>query len=363
MYFKKLTIHAVLICLILGGKTLCAGSTLATIPPILQKLLTELSLPIPDSEQIKNAPEEEPLSFFNHFLTGLTPEDAAQLENIDQNYLKNMLRWVFIDKTITDPMNKYPSYMRGLMPKTSKEETTKSIPFMNPWSAAKKLRFELIALKNGFPINSRSFGLIDGKNTAFVTVDPQATEESINTSIDMSRHWQRGIYGFEDMRPVHPEAKKHAREILVNMYKVHLMPRDEDLFAITDRLFQALKENPDISAAIPLLKYMALKEADLQKSGVPKIVIYITQGKEAAQKVVNFIHTLFKDTHGCGLAPAYNEKISDLIFVTQGDRDRKNEIKNRKDLDPIFEQPDMVYYVADFTGEQEDYHIKNPAKK
>ncbi|MDZ4124105.1 MAG: hypothetical protein U1E02_08000, partial [Hydrogenophaga sp.] len=97
----------------------------------MHKALTELSLPIPDIEQIKSAPEEDLLSFFKHFLAGLTPEDAAQLENIDQNYLKNMLRWVFIDKTIIDPMNKYPSYMRGLMPKTSTEETKKSIPFMN----------------------------------------------------------------------------------------------------------------------------------------------------------------------------------------------------------------------------------------
>lgn len=83
----------------------------------------------------------------------------------------------------------------------------------------------------------------------------------------------------------------------------------------------------------------------------------MSKGKEAAQRVLNKMHELFKSfaTRGCDWAPQYNEKTNEILYFAQGDRDIKYRYPD------LFEQPDMIYYRRDLIpGTTEDYHLTKP---
>lgn len=160
-----------------------------------------------------------------------------------------------------------------------------------------------------------------------------------------------------------------ALKELVSDYKIHLMPKDSDLECVAITLLNAIKQNPELQQNIGLIKIKALKEpfVELQlkkykdqpfpiseQEKIPKIVIYVGGGKEKVQRVLDIIYDFFKDQRGLDRAPAFNERITSLIYVAQGNRDDKVKY-------PQFFDEGLIYYKPDITGVNEDYHLINPA--
>jgi transcriptional regulator len=144
------------------------------------------------------------------------------------------------------------------------------------------------------------------------------------------------------------------------LYKIHFMPLDSNFKDVVLRLISEIKNNKDLAGSMHSIKVKPLLDQDIQKIGaegiLPKIVIYIS-GKELAQKALNILYDAFKNEKGSGHCPPFNEKVTDLIYYTQGNRNEKLAFPQ------YYEQPDMVYFFPTVTGNREDYHLINPARK
>ncbi len=162
---------------------------------------------------------------------------------------------------------------------------------------------------------------------------------------------------------------KEAVKELVGDYKIHLMPKDNDLERVSLMLINIIKQQVDLQNLIGLIKIKALLEPLVQlfihedknkpfplsqKHRMPKIVIYVAGGKKKAQHVLDSMYEHFKDIEGIDRAPAFNERVTSLIYVTQGNRDDKI-------LYPQLFEKSLVYYNPAITGEYQDYHLINPA--
>jgi hypothetical protein len=147
-----------------------------------------------------------------------------------------------------------------------------------------------------------------------------------------------------------------AAKTLVKQYKIHLMPKENDIEKILIKLFKAFKTDNAL-LKIASTKILLALESNLKEVGAPRIVLYIT-GKNQAQLVLNKIYDLFKDDAGSNRAPKFNEKVTSLIYFAQGDRDFKSSYNS------FFEQPDLIYFKKGLTkddkGQDEDYYLENP---
>jgi hypothetical protein len=146
----------------------------------------------------------------------------------------------------------------------------------------------------------------------------------------------------------------------VQLYKIHFMPSDDNFKDIVLSLIEEIKNNKELAGYINSFKIKPLLDKDLLANPavgiLPKIVIYIIS-KESAQKALNILYRKYKDQKGSGEQPPFNERITDLIYFTQGHRQDKFAFPQ------YFEQPDMVYFFPTVTGTRENYHLNNPAKK
>lgn len=88
---------------------------------------------------------------------------------------------------------------------------------------------------------------------------------------------------------------------------------------------------------------------------MPTIVLYIFGGIEDAQKALDKLYEIFKNTPGLGISPRFNAKVTDFIYVAQGDGQYKS-----GDFAQYYEQPRKVYYRPDLTGTAINYHLKHP---
>jgi hypothetical protein len=212
--------------------------------------------------------------------------------------------------------------------------------------AAKKLRFELVAAAYGFYV---------------------AHNQTEQTWAQITPHEGQNIpmIWLAATDAVLPEDKVQARKTLADTYKIHLMPQDLYFNVVIQRLMRALADERDqrndMCRLVGTVKYIALDEWELACGGaglttLPKLVIYCFEGKEATEKLLLWVYDLFKDIPGCGIVPSFNEKITDCIFVAQGNRDDKVDPEKRN----FFERPDRVYFVSDFTGQQVHYHLRKP---
>ena len=156
---------------------------------------------------------------------------------------------------------------------------------------------------------------------------------------------------------------------LTQLYKIHLMPKDEDLINAVKRLLNTIKQEQELQETISYMKIKPVPESiimQMQKAAkgkpypyselwrLPKIVLYIGGGKKQAQRALNKLYELFKDYEGLGRGPAFNKKITSFIFFSQGNREDK--ILHQD----YFEQGDMIYFVPDINGTHEDFHLINP---
>lgn len=87
---------------------------------------------------------------------------------------------------------------------------------------------------------------------------------------------------------------------------------------------------------------------------MPKIVIYCASGKENAQLVLHKIYNAFRYRKGLGIAPRYNQPVTDCIYYAQGNGDDKTD-----EFADLFES-NRIHYRHDVTGQKEDYHLTMP---
>jgi hypothetical protein len=184
----------------------------------------------------------------------------------------------------------------------------------------------------------------------------------------------------------------------LNLYKIHLMPKEDSLETFWPNLLETVLNDAVLSKKIDILKILPFEDSNL--NGAPRIVLYVSGGKENAQNVLDKIYDYYKNAPGNDLIPEFNEKVTDLIYFTQGDRTAKHNyfdkhirpafdkaqeegfcniidpkcievVKNNLAEPPVvYELPDMIYYSKELgkmkLGKddlQNDYfHLKNPAK-
>jgi hypothetical protein len=111
-------------------------------------------------------------------------------------------------------------------------------------------------------------------------------------------------------------------------------------------------------------------DPERQSRGLPLIVVYPDLGQKNAQYVLDkIIETMGSFDIGSGQEPKYNQKVNDLIYYAQGDRDWKEDFlfdikylrteKGAPSVNKVLEEDS-----AHFRKEDGTYHlqIKNIAK-
>lgn len=156
------------------------------------------------------------------------------------------------------------------------------------------------------------------------------------------------------------ELKKKLIEELVNGYKIHLMPaQGTDLLNLAQLLLDEFAQDPQLKNYVDEFKVAVSDYELLRENSMPVVVIYVLDGTKAAQEVLNKLYQLFKkhpEIKGSGEQPRFNGKVTDLIWIAQGDGDSKRSRFN----DEYFELPSKIYYRSDLTGTVRNYHLKNP---
>lgn len=150
--------------------------------------------------------------------------------------------------------------------------------------------------------------------------------------------------------------------------KIHIQPASmEQYLMYIYRLIELGKNNPEFSNAMSFFKVYTdinfncpkAELADhLQEHSndgvVPIIVLYPATGKEHAQKVFDIIYRNFGNLRGLNCAPCYNEKVTSSFYITQQNRNQKQQFEQ------LFNEP-RVYFNAVLAGvPSHSYRLKNP---
>ncbi len=152
---------------------------------------------------------------------------------------------------------------------------------------------------------------------------------------------------------------------LVNLYKIHLMPKFDDIERITITLLQEIEQDHEIRNSIAAFKIVTTETQETIERNLPRIVIYANPGKATAQLLLNKMYELFKDIQGIDKTPRFNQKITSLLYWAQGNGDDKEIDSYRK----YFDQPNMICYSANFKqifdpqAPLEDYYLVDPKKQ
>jgi predicted nuclease with TOPRIM domain len=153
------------------------------------------------------------------------------------------------------------------------------------------------------------------------------------------------------------QKKQELIKLLTGNYKIHLMPADGvSSTEVLLMILNALADDPELRNLVPSFKlHISFKNISGDKV-MPKIVFYIANGQDKAQKALNKLYALFNDKiKGLGLQPRYNAKVTDLIWFAQGDGDFKGD-----ECAKYYEAPGRTYYRANITGEKMNYHLTHP---
>lgn len=151
------------------------------------------------------------------------------------------------------------------------------------------------------------------------------------------------------------EKTKKVASTLAGNYKIHMMPKGS-LTEILVKLLEALDKDPELNRLVGnfKLKVSAIYEKEDGKV-LPLIAFYAAPGTDNAQKLLNKLYQLFKDTPGLNKQPRFNARVSDLLWIAQGDGDYKTD-----EFAKYYENPKRVYYRPDFTGKLQNYHLIHP---
>ncbi len=143
-------------------------------------------------------------------------------------------------------------------------------------------------------------------------------------------------------------------------YKIHLMPKDEEMGFIVDKLMNKLNTSPELKELIVQYKVAAgrvlpdgqityLNPDARNNSHFPKVVIY-TQGKENAQKVLDALLELYQDDEikGEDITPRLNQQVNRLVYYAQFSADPKTKLKSMGKDQLLFES-DLVHFKPSIT--------------
>lgn len=153
-------------------------------------------------------------------------------------------------------------------------------------------------------------------------------------------------------------AKNEWQEVansIVQEYKIHLMPQG-DLTPTIVTLLTMLKNDPELQNLIAAFKVMITDKVAVNGVYYPRIVVYPAKGKDNAQRALNKLYLGLKNINGLGIRPLFNAKVTDLIWIAQGDSGYKKYTAYK----PYFEQPELIYFRSDLTGKEENYHLIHP---
>lgn len=153
--------------------------------------------------------------------------------------------------------------------------------------------------------------------------------------------------------PIEQENVKKIANTLVGNYKIHMMPKGS-LTEILVKLLEAIDKDPELNRLIGDFKLALGTNYEKDGTVFPLIAFYSAPGKENAQKLLNKLYYLFKDTPGLNKRPRYNARVTDLLWIAQGDGDYKT------DEFAKYYEPNRVYYRADITGILRNYHLVHP---
>lgn len=151
------------------------------------------------------------------------------------------------------------------------------------------------------------------------------------------------------------EKTKKVASTLAGNYKIHMMPKGS-LTEILVKLLEAFDKDPELNRLVSnfKLKVSAVYEKEDGKV-LPLIAFYAAPGTDNAQKLLNKLYQLFKDAPGLNKQPRFNARVSDLLWIAQGDGDYKTD-----EFAKYYENPKRVYYRPDFTGKPQNYHLMHP---
>ena len=155
-------------------------------------------------------------------------------------------------------------------------------------------------------------------------------------------------------------SSQNEKEKVVSQYKIHLMPKWEDLSSTIMNLFETIKKNSQLQNAIGHMKCSVLNVDLYDNDGqvVPRIVIYAADGKENAQLILDTVYALFKNQQGANITPRYNQRVTSLIYFAQSHADVKKRLYKKH-----FETDEKIYFHPDTTpsGVGGGYHLRIPS--
>lgn len=153
----------------------------------------------------------------------------------------------------------------------------------------------------------------------------------------------------------------HAREEyfkkLTENYKIHFMPQYGDKMNVLIKLVEFFKKNPYLLKKVPMIKARYSDDVqELEQGFAPEIIIYVSAPPTEVQEVLDGLYNTFKSHPGSNNRPRYNGKVTDLIWVAQGNGNDKD----GPEWSQYYEQPNMIYYKPDIGGTEVNYHLKHP---
>lgn len=176
--------------------------------------------------------------------------------------------------------------------------------------------------------------------------NPYSTEEAVfNTEarkiVDTMTHLFPNIQ---------PEVLDSAKKLLGQEYKIHLMPKNNYILFVIEKILEIAKQDPQLAEKISFMKVI-----DMPAQGnevFPTIVLYPKLGKDSAQSI---LQNLYEQLHpmaaiGDGRTPRYNQKIDDLLFYAQGASGLKKRYKRGLEelgKDPTqndLYEPDFIHF-------------------
>lgn len=154
---------------------------------------------------------------------------------------------------------------------------------------------------------------------------------------------------------------------LVGVYKIHFMPKPKDIYKVV----ASLLTHEELYPFIQQIKYVSPILLELNKTGkikfnlddYPYVVVYSAPGKENAQLLLNTLYGLFKGVEGMNQIPRYNQKVTSLLYVSQGEGYDKVKLLRQNKINDYFDNTyDYAYYRSDFLGtsEKQEYNLQIP---
>jgi hypothetical protein len=109
-----------------------------------------------------------------------------------------------------------------------------------------------------------------------------------------------------------------------NYYKLHLMPKPEKAITVVEALIKELNvPTSELRNNISYIKIAPIP-ADALRKNYPLVALYAKRGKAHAQAALNRLYQIFgTSTDGLGITPRFNARVTDLIYIAQGDGDIK----------------------------------------